>query len=812
MHFLPKLIPILLDEKYLEKNIGIKNFPNLYQCLFTNQKLITNEKNLLFNYINENLLKKKDDLILKLLSQENKEGYPPFIVYLLNNVMNETEEKFFIDNILDKTGINIKNNNNNLKYQNWLLNLFSKDKIRNFELLLEFLEKHKLINIFAIEGNKSCFLNKIISMDVTSDLAISKFVIFIINNFDQVVSFEHLKYLIKFLIKYLSYIKNEELKKIIFLMKDKFISDIKEEEDEFIQKIKKIEKIEYKIIDNSLFSFITKYNEFFKTLSDMITEIWLNREYELNSTKDLLITILDFIGIYKYNEIILLICISTEKFKPEIIDIFIEKYYSKFNLAQDKYLQYFSLFNFQNSFCDNNKLKNNNCIYFYLRFIQGISNDNTKIYYQNMIYSILNKYKFESDLPLFFTEKEINELNNINNNNKDLFIPTKLLNDEIKLTLFFSLLDYKNIFKTFYTEYISKIDTSNIYSVIDKLNNTENFELINFEIKFDENNENKEKYKIACNLLNKHFILKFYLYYFNSLIKKGKCFKFQNICIKEIAKLLKDENIFIEIANYQLTQFIKYHDLIKEKKIILGTENDEIKNENNIFGLNILFLYFKKSIENNFNNKQLNLEKRIKIWKDITDFKISYLKDFNIISSEEEEKIFISEGIGYFKKKYLDEKNIPTYIGYMKENIIKSDLKKKKENLEKLEKEEKKYDFIKNNYNIEKYILQFYNFNSDYFAKIPCESYKNIFESFKNISENIKKTKFIELLFINKNDLLKNIYEKIDFENIAKRIKKEEEFLKIKENIFKLREIKEINFENFFDCLSKFYGFMIEGY
>ena len=204
MHFLPKLIPILLDEKYLEKNIGIKNFPNLYQCLFTNQKLITNEKNLLFYYINENLLKKKDDLILKLLSQENKEGYPPFIVYLLNNVMNETEEKFFIDNILDKTGINIKNNNNNLKYQNWLLNLFSKDKIRNFELLLEFLEKHKLINIFAIEWNKSCFLNKIISMDVTSDLAISKFVIFIINNFDQVVSFEHLKYLIKFLIKYLS--------------------------------------------------------------------------------------------------------------------------------------------------------------------------------------------------------------------------------------------------------------------------------------------------------------------------------------------------------------------------------------------------------------------------------------------------------------------------------------------------------------------------------------------------------------------------------------------------------------------------------
>ncbi len=116
--------------------------------------------------------------------------------------------------------------------------------MRNFELLLEFLEKHKLINFFAIEGNKACFLNKIISMDVTSDLAISKFVIFIINNFDQVVSFEHLKYLIKFLIKYLSYIKIEELKKIIMLMKDKFICHIKREEDEFIQKLKKIEKIE----------------------------------------------------------------------------------------------------------------------------------------------------------------------------------------------------------------------------------------------------------------------------------------------------------------------------------------------------------------------------------------------------------------------------------------------------------------------------------------------------------------------------------------------------------------------------------------
>ena len=115
-----------------------------------------------------------------------------------------------------------------------------------------------MINFFAIKGNKTCFLNKIISMDVTSDLEISKFVIFIINNFDQVVSFEHLKYLIKFLIKYLSYIKIEELKKIIMLMKDKFICHIKREEDEFIQKLKKIEKIECKIIEN-LYS-ISKIN------------------------------------------------------------------------------------------------------------------------------------------------------------------------------------------------------------------------------------------------------------------------------------------------------------------------------------------------------------------------------------------------------------------------------------------------------------------------------------------------------------------------------------------------------------------------
>ena len=792
MYFLPKLIPILIGETYFEKNIGIKNVPNIYHCLFSNLKIKTDEKNLLFKYINEYLLKNKDDFIIKLLSQENKEGYLPFIVYLLNNILTKEDEKFFIENILIKTGINEKKINN-LKYQNWLLNLLSKDKIRNFELLFEFLEKNKLINLFAIEKDRTCFLNKIISMNMTNDLIIAKFVIFIINNFDQVDSFEHLKYLIKFLIKYLSNIKIEELKKIIKLMRDKFINDIKKEEGEFIQKIKKI-KIECKIIDKSLFSFKTKYNDFFKSLSDIITEIWFNREYELNSTKDLLITMLDLIGIYNYKEIILFICSSNEKFKPEIVDIFIEKYYSKFNLEQDKYLQYFSLFNFQNSFCDNNKLKNKNFIYFYLRFIQGISNTNTKIFYQNMIYSILNKYKFESDLPLFFVEKELNELNEINNKNKDLFIQTKLLNDEIKLTLFFSILDYKNIFNTFYTQYISKLDSSNIYSVINKLNGGGNLKQINFEINFDENKENIEKYKFVCNLLNEHFIVKFYLFYFNSLVKKGKCFKFQNICMKEISKLLKDENEFIEIANYQLARFIEYHELIKEKKINIGIENDEIKNENNIFGLNILFLLFKKSIEKIFIDNEKNLEGKDNIWEDIAHFKIEYLKEFNIISNDEEEKIFIGEGIGYFKKKYLnDELNL-------------------NQNEQNEENTEHNLDFIKNNYNIEKYLLQFYNFNSDYFKKIPCENYKNLFEIFRNITEKIKKTKFIELLFGNKNELLKNIFDKIDFENIAKSIIKEEQFSKIKEKVIKLKEIKEINFENFFGCLSKLYSCIIEVY
>ena len=120
-------------------------------------------------------------------------------------------------------------------------------------------------------------------------------------------------------------------------------------------------------------------------------------------------------------------------------------------------------------------------------------------------------------------------------------------------------------------------------------------------------------------------------------------------------------------------------------------------------------------------------------------------------------------------------------------------------------------DFIKKNYDIEKFILQFYNFNSYYFEKIPRESYIKIFKAFKDITEIIKNNLLIEKLFIDKNDLLKTIYEKIDFLDITKSITKEEEFEKSKEMLNELKEIKgEINFKVFFDCLLKFYEILIK--
>ena len=63
--------------------------------------------------------------------------------------------------------------------------------------------------------------------------------------------------------------------------------------------------------------------------------------------------------------------------------------------------------------------------------------------------------------------------------------------------------------------------------------------------------------------------------------------------MKEISLIIKDENEFIDVANYQLNEFIKYNDIIKEKKYTMGTDGEEIKN---ILGLNILFLLFKISI------------------------------------------------------------------------------------------------------------------------------------------------------------------------------------------------------------------------
>ena len=645
---------------------------------------------------------------------------------------------------------------------------------------MEFLQKYKLINFFPNKGDSTCFLNEIISRKVENDIIIEKIINFIINNFDLVNSFENLKYLIKFLKQYFKKIKKEEFQQSVILIKDKFIPHIKKEEEQFLQKINKLDKIEYKIIDSSLFSFKSKYNEFYKSISDIISEIWFNLDNNIIETKDILMLLLDLIGVYKYNDLILDICFSNEKFKPELVDIFIEKYYSKFNLMENKQLQYFSLFNFQNSF-NNNKLKNNNYIYFYLRFIKGISNIDTKIFYQCMIFSILNSYKYESYLPLFFTEQEQKEIAN----NKVLFIKPKLLNDDLKLILLASLLDYE-IYKNFYDKFICKVDASNAYSVIDRVNSKFDNE-VNFEFQFNTNIEKNNKYKEVCNLLRKHLILKYYICFFNCIIKKGKVFKFQDYCMKEIFKMIQDENEFIEIANYQLTEFIKYHDLLKQNNLNIGIENDTIKNENNIFGINILYLSFIKMIENNFNDKSLIIGE-MDIFEEILYFKNLYLKEFNITPNEEQEKIFEDKS-KIFENSKLENSNI-------------SNGKKEIENIN--------INLIKNNYNIEKYILQFYNFNSDFYKKLPFDINNNIFKAFKDINEKIKKTKFIEILFRNKNDILKNVYSKMDFEEVLKNMVKENDFNKVKEKINELKGINEMSFFGFFDCLSKFYDILIE--
>lgn len=346
-----------------------------------------------------------------------------------------------------------------------------------------------------------------------------------------------------------------------------------------------------------------------------------------------------------------------------------------------------------------------------------------------------------------------------------------------------SLLDYNGIYKDFYSKFISKVDKSNIYSVIDQLsNNNNNLEKIDFEFKLN------EKYKGACDLLKKNFALKFYLHFFNFLLKKGKVFKFLNFYMKEISKILDEEKEFIVIANYQLEECFKYNEFIKEKKVIMGKENDEIKNENNIFGINTLFLLFKKMIENNFNDKNFILEKKDEIFQEIVNMKITYLKSFNLITNKEEEKLFISDSI---ITPIKSEEDILNSLKMNKEMEKPLGVKKNLNPIESVEEIIYDNNFIKKNYNIEKFILQFYNFNSEYYKIIPCESFIELFKTFKGITEIIKKNILIEKLFRDKKDLLKSTYEKIDFENIIKSITNENEFNKSKEILNELKEKKE---------------------
>ena len=200
-------------------------------------------------------------------------------------------------------------------------------------------------------------------------------------------------------------------------------------------------------------------------------------------------------------------------------------------------------------------------------------------------------------------------------------------------------------------------------------------------------------------------------------------------------------------------------------------------------GLNILYLEFKVMIKSNFDDKSLIIEN---FSDDIIRYKDSYLKGYNII----ENGIFLNSIINTEKAVYNSD------------NIFEN--KNQGENISK--------NIIidtKNNFNIEKYILQFYNFNSEFFQKLISHSGNNIFKVFKKITEKIKDMKLFEILFNNKKEYLRKFFEKIDFEKIVKCIINENDLVKVNEKMNELKEIKIMKEPNYFNWLIKFYEVII---
>ena len=188
-------------------------------------------------------------------------------------------------------------------------------------------------------------------------------------------------------------------------------------------------------------------------------------------------------------------------------------------------------------------------------------------------------------------------------------------------------------------------------------------------------------------------------------------------------------------------------------------------------------------IKSNFDDKSLIIEN---FSDDIIRYKDSYLKGYNII----ENGIFLNSIINTEKAVYNSD------------NIFEN--KNQGENISK--------NIIidtKNNFNIEKYILQFYNFNSEFFQKLISHSGNNIFKVFKKITEKIKDMKLFEILFNNKKEYLRKFFEKIDFEKIVKCIINENDLVKVNEKMNELKEIKIMKEPNYFNWLIKFYEVII---